>query len=76
MNNYKEKLEKKIEDCMKQYNLTDSDVGFGNAGQIKGYVMGLKAALEMLNELVDIAKNATTTDEPVSRTISTRRRSR
>lgn len=74
MNNYKEKLEKKIEDCMKQYNLTDSDVGFGNAGQIKGYVMGLKAALEMLKE-VDIAKNATTTDEPVSR-ISTRRRSR
>lgn len=75
MNNYKEKLEKKIEDCMKQYNLTDSDVGFGNAGQIKGYVMGLKAALEMFNE-ADIAKNATSTDEPVSRTISTRRRSR
>lgn len=72
MNNYKEKLEKKIEDCMKQYNLTDSDVGFGNAGQIKGYVMGLKAALEMLNESLVAKEN----EEISSRTISTRRRSR
>lgn len=72
MNNYKEKLENKIEDCMKQYNLTDSDVGFGNAGQIKGYVMGLKAALEMLNESLVAKEN----EEIVNRTISTRRRSR
>lgn len=46
-------LHKKIDDHMKEYGFTESDFYVGSAGQMKGYIMGLKEALrlaEALNE--------------------------
>lgn len=79
MNNYKEKLKSLIDDYMKQYDIKNDDLSFGNSGQVKGYVMGLKTALDMMDEVV-VAENATTVvesatvdDGSIRRVTSTRR---
>lgn len=48
LNEHKKAIAMKIERCMRDYGLTEDDLKIGNAGQIKGYVMGLKDALRIM----------------------------
>lgn len=48
---YISEMDEKINRTMKQYNLTEADVSMGNAAQIKGYVMGLRDALNTARQI-------------------------
>lgn len=50
---YISEIDMKIQRTMKQYNLTQEDVSIGNAAQIKGYVMGLKDAVNEAKKMFE-----------------------
>lgn len=73
-------MDTKIERTMKQYGLTESDVSMGNAAQIKGYVMGLRDAINEAKKVLEDSSNTvveTTCDGYVmtQRRVRNRRRS-
>lgn len=73
-------MDTKIEITMKQYGLTDADVSMGNAAQIKGYVMGLRDAVNEAKKVLEDNSNTvveTTSDGYVTtqRRVRNRRRS-
>ena len=62
---YISELDAKINRTMKQYNLTKADVSMGNAAQIRGYVIGLRDALNTARQILDenqIVKQALSDD--------------
>lgn len=75
-NNFSKVLEEKISDCMRTYNLTDDDVKMGSAGQMKGFVMGLKEAkrlFESMGSTSNSSEKETPTEEYTVRSRRTRR---
>lgn len=61
MEMYKEQLQAMINQYMRDYELTEDDIRFGNAQQIKGVVLGIKMALAMLDN-VGVNKHIEITD--------------
>lgn len=77
MKNYKETLEKRIKQYMKDYGITDADIKIGASGQMRGYVMGLKEALRLYeadnpDNRIEVDVSAQKETE-TRRTINTRR---
>lgn len=73
-------MEMKVDRTMKQYNLTEADVSMGNTAQIKGYIMGLRDAVNEAKKNMENNENVvveTTSDGYVTtqRRIRNRRRS-
>lgn len=50
MYEFRNVIKRKIDQCMIDYHLTEEDIKMGNSGQIKGYVMGLKDALLIIEK--------------------------
>lgn len=78
LSDHKKEIAMKIERCMKDYGLTEDDVKMGSAGQIKGYVMGMKEALRILEkdeQQQDQNTNDTESTERSTVTSTRRRRS-
>lgn len=76
LSEHKKEIAMKIERCMKDYGLTEDDVKMGSAGQIKGYVMGMKEALRILEKDEQQQENVQQEENNERSTITSTRRRR